>query len=537
MIHLITDVSLKSRAGSGMTSKRILAAALLALTSLALVCRASATAQNILLIIADDYGADSSSLYNSTNAGASLPPTPNIASLAQNGVLFRNAYANPICSPTRACLITGRHGFRTGIGDVVMGPESPVLTSRELTLPEVFAANAPLGYQLAQFGKWHLANGPMSPNTIGGWPYFAGILMGGVASYTNWTKTVNGVSTANYTNYATTDLVNEAAAWIQAQANQPWFAWVAFNAPHNPLHKPPNALCPHYTSLSGTTADINANPRRYFEAMTEAMDTEIGRLLAAVNRTNTHIIFLGDNGTLGQVIQPPFSATRAKGTLYEGGVRVPFIVAGPAVANPGRTNDTLLHAVDVFATVLDLAGISNAVTLTTNVIDSQSIVPLLTGTSNLTRYVYAEKFNTNAPVASDGRALRNSQFKLIQFTGSEELYDLLADPYEHTNLLSQAMTATQQANYYSLVMRLGFYQDALIAPTISTFTHTNNLFSATVSRAADTSYRLWRAATLSDLAWAPVTNASMETNGGTLRLTDSNAAAATLFYRVEAKSP
>src|SRR3954447_6224008 len=109
---------------------------------------ASAAQQNILLIIADDYGVDSSSLYNSTNTGASLPPTPNIVSLAQSGVLFRNGYANLVCSPTRACLITGRHGFRTGIGNVIVGAGSVVLTSSEFTLPEVFAANPSLNYQL-----------------------------------------------------------------------------------------------------------------------------------------------------------------------------------------------------------------------------------------------------------------------------------------------------------------------------------------------------------------------------------------------------
>src|SRR5436853_7268058 len=93
-----------------------------------------AAQKNILLIIADDYGADSSSLYNSTNLGASLPPTPNVVSLVTNGVVFRNAYAYPVCSPTRACLITGRYGFRTGIGDVIAGLGGPVLTSAEVTL-------------------------------------------------------------------------------------------------------------------------------------------------------------------------------------------------------------------------------------------------------------------------------------------------------------------------------------------------------------------------------------------------------------------
>src|SRR6185436_8209733 len=96
---------------------------------------AGAASKNILLIIADDYGVDSSSLYN-TNSSALLPPTPNLVSLAQNGVLFRNAYANPVCSPTRACLITGRHGFRTGVGDVIAGTGSATLTPAEFTLPE-----------------------------------------------------------------------------------------------------------------------------------------------------------------------------------------------------------------------------------------------------------------------------------------------------------------------------------------------------------------------------------------------------------------
>ena len=490
---------------------------------------------NILLIIADDYGADSSSLYNSTNRGASLPPTPNIAALATNGVVFRNAYANPICSPTRACLITGRHGFRTGIGDVILGPTSSMLRSAELTLPEVFAANPTLNYQLAQFGKWHLHNQAASPNNIGGWPTFAGALGGGVASYTNWMKTTNGVSFTT-TNYATTDLVNDAMTWIQAQTNKPWFAWVAFNAPHTPLHKPPNNLCPHYTGLSGTQMNINNNPRAYYEAMIEAMDTELGRLLTAVNRTNTHIIFLGDNGTTTQVIQPPYAAGKAKDTIYEGGIKVPLVVAGPAVVNPGRTNDTLVHAVDVFATILELAGINNVATLTTNVIDSQSFLPAITTTSNLSRYAFAEEFGTNS-MSPDGRALRNAQFKLLSFDdGTTEFYDLLADPAENTNLLSGVMTATQQANYYSLTVRLGLYQDTLTAPMMFNPTRTGSQFSVTVPLDTNVVFSLWRAATLEPLAWAPVTNAIVVTNGSNVFLTDTSAAGAN-FYRVEARSP
>jgi arylsulfatase A-like enzyme len=507
---------------------------LVLVTMLMLLLPASlrAASRNILLIIADDYGADSSSLYNSTNGGASLPPTPNIEALARSGVVFRNAYANPVCSPTRACLITGRYGFRTGIGDVVTGPGGAVLTASEFTLPEAFAANG--GYQLAQFGKWHLNNLPNSPATIGGWPHFAGGLVGAVASYTNWTKLVNGSSTPNYTNYTTTDVVNDAIDWIQARTHQPWFAWVAFNAPHAPLHKPPSSLCPHYAFLPGTQPDINARPRLYYEAMTEAMDTEIGRLLNAVDRTNTHIVFLGDNGTPAQVIQPPHTSTKAKNTVYEGGVKVPLIISGPTVANPGRRNDTLVHAVDLFATILEMAGMDISATVPTNVmIDSQSVLAAAETESNIARFVYVEKFGSSTP-SPDARALRNARFKLIQFTetGTEEFYDLLADPTEKTNLLSGTLTGSQLGEYYSLEMRLGLYQNTLNAPTISSFSLATNRFSATVLRTTN-NFRLWQAETLGDLAWAPIADAMIVTNGASVTLTHTNATSAASYYRVE----
>jgi arylsulfatase A-like enzyme len=498
-----------------------------------------ASPQNILLIIADDYGADSSSLYNSTNTGAMLPPTPAISSLAQNGVLFRNAYANPVCSPTRACLITGRYGFRTGIGDVVAGAGSATLAASEFTLPEAFAANGSLGYQLAQFGKWHLANGPMTPNTIGGWPHYAGNLQGALATYTNWTKTVDGISTTS-TNYATSDLVNDAVTWIQAQGTNAWFAWVAFNAPHSPLHLPPTSLCPHYATLPGTAQDITANPRPYFEAMVEAMDTEIGRLLAAVDRSKTHIIFMGDNGTMNNVLQPPFPSTRGKGTLYEGGLRVPLIVAGPAVTHPGRTNETPVGAVDIFATIAEMAGINLASTIPAGVVlDSHSLMPMLTNTTTLARDAYSESFGPNVvPAGNTGRMLRNEQFKLIQFyNGQQRLYDLSNDPYEGTNLLTGLLTAVQQSNYYSLTLKLAGYAGAA-PPVIAGSAFTNSQFTLTVHRATNLTYSLWRAPVLNELAWAPVTNAIVTTNSLiAVSLTDPAATNIENFYRVVSTSP
>jgi arylsulfatase A-like enzyme len=510
------------------------------LWSLAMLSPAfAATTNNILLIIADDYGADSSRLYNSPATGASLPPTPNLISLAQQGVVFRNGYAQPVCSPTRATILTGQYAFRTGIGDVVaMG--TPALTVAHYTLPEAFAANPSLNYALAQFGKWHLANGMNSPAMFGGWPHFSGSLRGAITSYTSWDKTVNGVQTTGYTNYATTDVVDDARAWILARGAQPWFAWVAFNAPHTPLHKPPTNLAPSYASLPGTTMHINNNPVLYYNAMVEAMDTEIGRLLGAVNLTNTHVIFIGDNGTPNNVLQPPNPAMRGKDTLYEGGVRVPFVIAGPAVTAPGKTNDTPVHTVDLFATILDMAGINMAATVpATNVIDSETLLPFVQGATNLARRAFVQSFNATSPTANDGRMLRRDGYKLIRFdSGTEVFYHLDGDPYEATNLLASALTPVAQSNYYASVLRLAAYQSAIAIPAVTNIVSTASQATLTVPRNTSLHYSLWRASELNDLAWAPVTNAIIVTNGSSsVTLTDTNATAGVYFYRAVATTP
>lgn len=491
---------------------------------------AQATQKNILLIIADDVGADASILYNSTNTGAKLPPTPNIASLAASGVVFANAYANPVCSPTRACLITGRYSFRTGVGDAIAGPTSPQLSASEFTLPEAFNASG-LGYHLAQFGKWHLATANNSPNTIGGWTNFSGSIQGAVGNYTNWNKVVNGSLTANYTNYATTDVVNDAVSWIQARGTNKWFAWVAFNAGHTPLHKPPTNLAPHYASLPGTTGHINNNPELYFDAMIEAMDTEIGRLLAAVDLANTHVIFLGDNGTTPNTLQPPYPTGRGKSTLYEGGIKVPMVIAGPAVVNPGRTNTSLVHAVDLFATILELAGTSAAAAVPSNItIDSKSIVPALQGQTDASRRVYVDLFGDNILSGQDGRCLRDSRYKLIQFnSGTSEFYDLQTDPYENTNLLSAALTA-EQKQYYDRLQFWFYGYSTNTGPRIASATWASGEFSCTLTQSAN--YALWRCDDLTTTFWSQVTNAVATTNGSIVTLKDNTPPTNRAFYSV-----
>lgn len=487
----------------------------------------ASAAQNILLIIADDYGVDRCGLY-STNA-VDRPKIPTMVSLATNGVVFRNAYSTPLCSPTRAAMLTGRFGFRHGIGEVVAGAGSTILTTNEFTLPEAFAAGAP-DYKLAQFGKWHLANQVATPGTVGGWPLYVGNLIGALTNYYGWNKTSNGV-TAGTSSYATTDLVNNATVWIAGQGTNRWFAWCAFNAPHTPFHKPPTNLCPDYAYLSGLQTDINTNRSAYFEAMVQSLDTEMARLVASVDRTNTTIIFVGDNGTGAQAVPSQTPANRSKGTLYEGGIHVPLIIAGPGVAAPGRTNESPVNAADLFATILALAGLDAASVVPSNTpLDSVSLLPALQDAGNVTRarLAFSDLFGVATPTNDAGQALRNERYKLIRFDDNrDEFYDLLADPYEATNLLTNTMSGVRTENYNGLSFALGRYQQV--------FTNTITGVAAgsvTVQRDTNLTYTLWRAPLPSDNSWTPLTNALVATNGSFVTLTDTNAPTSNALYSV-----
>ena len=403
---------------------------------------------NILVIIADDLGADSFPL--TASAAASKPPMPNISSLKNSGVLFTNAHSQPTCSPTRASMLTGRHPFRTGIGAQLTGATSPQLLTSEFTLPEAFAANASLGYSLAMFGKWHLNAGAGTndtPRTVGGWPYFAGTINGALADYSAWTKVVNNVATAT-TAYATTDTANDVISFIQAQpSGTPWFAWAAFNAPHAPLHVPPSGLHSYGTPSTNRTM---------YEAMCEALDTEVGRILSIVNLANTNVIFIGDNGTPANVIVTPYSAAHSKETIYEGGTRVPLIIAGPAVSSPNRTSTVPVHAVDLYATILEMAGIDVIATQpSSNPVDSRSLMPVLLNTVDADRTVFSQMFSSDLATSVSGRVLTDSAgYTLLQFDdGHEELFNVLTDGNQATNLLGTSITASAQSAYAALKLK------------------------------------------------------------------------------------
>ncbi|MDQ8181985.1 sulfatase-like hydrolase/transferase [Pelagicoccus sp. SDUM812005] len=408
----------------------------------------ASTANNILLLIVDDWGIDFSPFDNAA-ANVPLPNLPHMEKLAQRGIHFSNAYAHPLCSPTRASILTGRHPFRHGVGN----PDGANLAASETALPELLASqDAPHG--LASFGKWHLGGGRSGPADRGGWQKFAGILQGGVSDYNDWTKVEDGTQTTNVTTYTTTDQVNEAVEYIEARDSQPWFVWMAFNAPHTPFHDP----APYVTPENGYSTSGTTNTDLYIKAL-EALDSEIGRLLESVDLDKTNIILIGDNGTPNQVAQTPFGNGHAKADLYEGGIHVPMLAAGPDVtATAGNTEDTFVHCTDLFSTIVELAGIDlNAATANLQ-IDSQSLLPLFRGQAMDSRYIVSEKFGQ---ATGNGRALRSEtypEYKLIIFgdkdssadTPSFELYHLPTDANEQSPLNLSTLSGDALAAYNHL---------------------------------------------------------------------------------------
>ena len=438
---------------------------------------------NLLVIVADDVGIDgigvysSDDLYGHPGEGGSPGPTPNIDTLASEGILFRNAYANPVCSPTRAAMLTGRHGFRTGIGS----PEGAVLALDETTVAELLSAT----HRAAAFGKWHLGPARDAEHPIeSGFEYYAGSLGGGVDDYRSWSKvtsssTTNAVTQREFTTYATIDAADEAIAKISEFGDEQWFVWLAFNAAHTPFHVPPD-------DLITMTVDDASDDETKFRAAVEAMDHEIGRVLASIPAevlSDTTVVFIGDNGSPRASVEPPFDGTRAKGSVYEGGINVPLIVRSPKVdpSHEGTESLALVGAVDVFATLLDLAGATSIAE------DSVSWVPYLEDPerATLTRreWVYAERFEPNGqgPYDDHRRAIRDGEYKVIWRDGVYEgMFRVVSDPFELTNLLPlENLTVAERGAYDRLVATMEAIAD--FGPSVSTTTLTTTTTMVTTT--------------------------------------------------------
>ncbi len=379
-------------------------------------------AKNILVIVLDDVGTDKLSFYGETPPSTPLiscpdvaPPTyvepyantPRLDGLRQRGILFNNAYANPVCSSSRACILTGRYPFRTGMG-TVSDAGTFKLADSEVLIPELlkngFRGSPQLGlpYKCGAFGKWHLTylSGNETHAIDNGFDRFYGSIanVGTLnESYFRWTKIEHNAgdpppvpftSTTWYGIATSTDASN----WINAQSNA-FFAYVCFNPPHAPFEVPPQELvssstrdeiaCLGFVPGDQASASDPVQKRRlFYKAMLEAVDTQIGNLLDTITPAklaNTIIFVIADNGTPESVMNiPPHTAGHGKTTVYEWGVRVPLIVSGSLVPVPGGfVSDVPVGAVDVWRTIAAITGANPNIAAPNVTIDGVSFLPVI----------------------------------------------------------------------------------------------------------------------------------------------------------------
>ncbi len=440
-------------------------------TAFVLAAVAISQKPNILLIIADDFGLDSFSLSNfgsSTNKAI----TPHLDLLAKNGIIFDNLWATPACTTTRGTLITGKHGVHSGISFVPATMDPTTMTLQRYLRSQSNSSD----YQNAVIGKWHLGGStPQNshPNDSGV-DYYAGNISGVLPSYTNWPMVEQGISSTN-TQYHTTAITNLALDWITKQQSAPWFLWLAYAAPHTPFHLPPVELHTR-KGLSGTTTDIAAQPREYYLAAVEAMDTEIGRLLSsmdAATKANTLIVFIGDNGSPVQVVDTNvFSSNHAKNSLFEGGIRVPMIVSGKGVNRSNVREAALVNTVDFYATIANMAG--NDVS---KIHDSYSFAALLNESGPSIR---AENYAEFESAEVQGWVVRDTQYKLHQsLNGSQQLFDVSTDINEQTDLLKSTV------DYSVVVNKLKTAGEKIRSVTSSAIDITNKTFVNRSANCAD----------------------------------------------------
>ncbi len=388
---------------------------------------------NVLVIVADDLGREMLSFYDSPTAKRAK--TPNLDRLAKQGVVFDNCWGYPLSAPVRAAMLTGRYGHHTGV------------VALEIDLPkseETLFEALPESYSNALIGKWHLSKyDDFAPDY--GIDYFAGIAQeGGVRNYFRWMFTENGRSTFT-TEYATTKLTDSAIKWIERQES-PWFCWVAYNSPHLPYHLPPSHMHSQ-KRLKDSQDAIDSDHFPYFLAMIESLDYDIGRLLKNVD-DNTTIIFVGDNGTANDVLQSPYPLRHGKGTLYEAGVGIPMIVTGRGVKGSGVRSDALVSAVDIFPTVMELAGKELP-----KYEDGYSFLGVIKGeSSGLRDYNFSEILH---PRFGYMNSVSDGRYKIITpRDGTSQLYDLKSDPLEQYDLAKGSLSGEVKQRYDALIAEL-----------------------------------------------------------------------------------
>ena len=408
---------------------------------------ASETKPNVVLIVADDLGWADLGCYGSTYF-----KTPNLDELASQGRRFTQGYsAGPVCSPTRAALLTGKHPARLQITDWIPGvptkrsqklvrtPFRQELPLEETTLAEALKAQ---GYATAHIGKWHLGGPGFEPTRQGFDINIAGDEKGSTLSYfapfRRGVHVMPGLESAPKGQYLTDRLTDEAVHFINDHKSDPFFLYMPHFAVHTPIVAKPE-LVALYPAWDGVPHGRQENPT--YAAMLQGLDESVGRVVAELDRLklaeNTIVIFTSDNGGLATEEGPLTPATsnaplrEGKGWLYEGGIRVPLIIRWPGRIKPGE-EFTPVRSEDIVPTVLELNGTPAA-----GPFDGVSLAKLLTMQAPITKRTHFWHYpHYSGQGGRPSGAVRDGDWKLVKddTSGRLELFHLGNDLRESKNL-------------------------------------------------------------------------------------------------------
>ena len=408
---------------------------------------------NVLLILMDDLGYGDIGSYGVKDAR-----TPNLDRLAREGVRLTNAYANgPVCSPTRAGLITGqyqqRHGIEWQLG-AVEGDFDRGLRVTGVTLPAILRDN---GYATGLIGKWHIGFKPEFGPNAHGFAEFFGFLSGAVGYYTHrrgdgTPDLYENTTPVRVPGYLTDEITRRAISFVDRHSNHPFFLEVAYNAVHWPFDVPdlpvkaqhdapqpaaPMGFPPLY---QGPTAGAPATRRDYVR-MLERADEGVGQILAALERwnltRNTLVIFTSDNG--GEWLSRNAPLSDRKSTLWEGGIRVPLILRWPGHLPANTTSSQVAITMDLTTSILAATG---ATIPTTYKPDGLDLLPTLSGRSP----VVERQLFWRVKRPHEQRAVRSGPWKLLQDGRNFYLFDVARDPGERHDLTSARPDLVRRLN-------------------------------------------------------------------------------------------
>lgn len=380
---------------------------------------------NVVLIITDDQGYGDLGVHGNDKIA-----TPHLDRFSRESVAFSHFYVSPVCAPTRASLMTGRYNYRTGVVDTYIG--RAMMHAGETTMADLFRAG---GYQTGIFGKWHLGdNYPMRPIDRG----FMEALVhngGGIGQpsdppgnmYRDPILFHNGKQ-KKHTGYCTDIFTDAAIRFIEKNKDRPFLAYLSTNAPHTPLEIDERYVQPYREiGLDETTAKVYG--------MVTNIDENLGRMFSKLRELNleqnTIVIFMTDNGPQ----QPRYTAglRGLKGTVYEGGIRVPCFIRWPERLQAGLTVDRIAAHIDLLPTLMDACGLKKPENLQW---DGVSLMPLLCGIADSwpDRTLYFQWHRGDEPEPFRNCAAREQCYKLVD---GKELYDLENDPGEQRDIAAE----------------------------------------------------------------------------------------------------